>query len=122
MNSFAPRRRRLVPTFVVVAAAAGLFACGSPRRSEPLVGPFETADAHLQRGRVAFDRYCYKCHSEGEGAMAPGMNQLPLPRPLMRMQVRVGLGAMRSFSREELGDGELDEILDYLVALRHHAR
>ena len=122
MTSLTARSRRLFPVLVVGAVLAGLAACGSPRRSEPLAGPFDTADAHLQRGRVAFDHYCYKCHAEGEGGMAPGMNQLPLPRPLMRMQVRVGLGAMPSFKRDELSDAQLDEILDYMVALRHHGR
>jgi mono/diheme cytochrome c family protein len=113
-------------TFVCALASvvltAALAACGTPRRDEPLVGPFTTADGRLQRGRVSFDRYCYKCHGEGEGALGPGMNHLPLPRAMMRMQVRVGLGAMPSFKPDELSDAELDEILDYLVALRRHGR
>jgi mono/diheme cytochrome c family protein len=114
------RRSTSLPILSCAIAATLLASCGSPRRSEPLVGPFDTADASLQRGRVAYDRHCYKCHAEGEGALGPGMNQLPLPKGLMRMQVRIGLGTMPGFSEKELSDSELDDILDYLVALRRH--
>ena len=45
MTSLTARSRRLFPVLVVGAVLAGLAACGSPRRSEPLAGPFDTADA-----------------------------------------------------------------------------
>ena len=104
------------------AAAIAATACGSARRAEPLVGPFATSDPALQRGRVAYDLYCYKCHGDGEGALGPAINDKPLPRFLMRLQVRAGLGAMPSFSRADLSDRELDDIVDYLVAIRRHGR
>lgn len=118
--SAAPASRTLHALLAAGLALALFAGCGTARRSAPLVGPMVTSDPTLQRGHVAFDRHCYKCHGEGDGALAPGMNHLPLPRPLMRLQVRVGLGAMPSFSESELSDEDLDAIVDYLVALRRH--
>jgi cytochrome c5 len=102
---------------LALAAAAG---CHSARRSEPLVGPLVLADPSLQRGRQLFDRHCYKCHLQGEGGLSPAINNKPLPKFLMRLQVRAGLGAMPAFSDEQISEEELDDILRYLVELRHH--
>ena len=95
-------------------------ACYPLRRAEPLVGPMTLEDPGLLRGRLLFDRHCYKCHLEGEGGLAPAINNKPLPKFLMRLQVRAGLGTMPSFSEDRITDDELDDILDYLVTLRHH--
>ena len=92
-------------------------ACGSPRRGEPIVGPI-ALDTRQERGRQVFQQHCYKCHTAGEGDMAPMMNPYPLPKFLMRLQTRVGLGTMPSFSREQISDEDLDALLDYIVALR----
>ena len=114
--------RRCAAGLTLAATVVALAACGSPRRDAPLVGPLDSADASVQRGRIAFDRHCYKCHAQGEGAMGPGMNHLPLPKPMMRMQIRVGLGTMPAFPEDELSDRDVDDILNYLVALRRHGR
>lgn len=104
----------------VLVLALVAASCGDPRRGEPIAGPMELTDASLQRGRAVFDEHCYKCHLQGEGGMSPIINDKPLPRFLMRFQVRHGLGAMPSFPESEIGDRELDNLLDYIVALRHH--
>lgn len=111
---------RAVMALVVCASCIALTGCGSARRSEPIAGPMALEDARLQRGRVLYDRYCYRCHTGGEGGLAPTINDKPLPKFLMRFQVRHGLGAMPSFSEQALNDEELNDILDYLVALRRH--
>ena len=101
-----------------VAVLAG--ACHPVRRAEPIVGPMTLTDPTLQRGRILFDRHCYKCHTEGEGGLAPSLNDKPLPKFLMRLQTRVGLGAMPGFSKRQISDEDLDDLLEYIVALRHH--
>jgi mono/diheme cytochrome c family protein len=103
-------------TFIAVMAAAG---CMGVRRSEPITGPISLNDPHLQRGRASFERYCYRCHTEGEGGMGPIINDKPLPKFLMKFQVRHGLGVMPKFPPEVIPDEQLDEIVDYIVALRH---
>jgi hypothetical protein len=42
------------------------------------------------------------------------LNNKPFPAFLKRFQVRHGLGTMRHVSKEQLPDGKLDEILEYL--------
>lgn len=105
-----------------MTVALALTACGSPRRGEPVVGPMPLENQALVHGRMLFDQHCYKCHGEGEGALGPALNDKPLPKFLMRFQVRVGLGTMPAFSEEQISDAELEDLLDYLVALRRHGR
>jgi mono/diheme cytochrome c family protein len=104
----------------VLALAFGAVSCDSARRGEPIAGRMNLYEASLQRGQAVFDAHCYKCHTKGEGGMSPAINDKPLPKFLMRFQVRYGLGAMPGFSRDEIGDRELDDLLDYLIALRRH--
>src|SRR3954468_14353317 len=102
------------------AVALLLLANCSARRSEPIEGPFRPMDASLKRGEALFDRHCNKCHVGGEVALAPAINDKPFPKFLMHTQVRVGMGAMPSFKKDEISDEEVDLILDYLKALKHH--
>jgi mono/diheme cytochrome c family protein len=95
-------------------------ACHPVRRAEPIVGPMTLSDSNLLRGRLLYDRHCYKCHLEGEGGMGPVLNDKPLPKFLMRFQVRVGLGTMPGFTKEQISDEELEDIVNYIVYLRHH--
>ena len=117
-------KHRALHKVLAIAAVAGvvaaLAACHPLRRGEPIVGPMTLNDPDLQRGRILFDTHCYKCHLEGEGGLAPPFNDKPLPRFLMRTQVRVGLGAMPGFTKEQISDQELNALLDYIVYLRHH--
>ena len=106
--------------FVAIALAAALAGCSTARRSEPVAGPFRPTTVALQRGEALFDRHCNKCHVGGEAALGPGINDKPFPKFLMHTQVRVGMGAMPSFKKDEISDEEVDLILDYLKALRHH--
>ena len=98
-----------------------LAACGSARRGEPIVGPLSLNEKE-SRGQLLFDRHCHKCHTHGEGGLAPAINDKPLPKFMMRLQTRVGLGTMPSFSRQQISDEELDALLDYLIALRRAGR
>ncbi len=108
---------RLALVLVLLFAAA----CGSARRGEPVIGPVSFNEKQ-ERGRALFDRHCHKCHTHGEGGLAPAINDKPLPKFMMRLQTRVGMGAMPSFSRQQISDEELDALLDYLVALRRAGR
>jgi mono/diheme cytochrome c family protein len=93
-------------------------ACSSPA-SEPLAGR-PALDAEARHGERVFMRHCHACHPGGEAGLAPGLADKPLPRALMRLQVRTGVGAMPAFSEEELSSRDLDALLDYVAALRRH--
>jgi len=105
-------------TIVLLVIILGLAACGAPRKSEPLAGPPPLYSAALEQGRVLYDRHCHRCHASGEGGLGPGVTNVPAPKALMRLQVRQGLGTMPGFSEREISDPELDQLLDYVLALR----
>jgi mono/diheme cytochrome c family protein len=103
--------------FGILAIVSALGAC-STRRSEPFTGAVPSGNPRLDRGRIAFAQHCYKCHPGGEGGLGPAINDKPLPEFLIKMQVRVGLGAMPSFHRADLSDADLDALVHYLKVLR----
>lgn len=103
---------------LALCAILVLEGCGSARRSEPLVGARAYSDAQVAQGARLFDRFCSSCHPGGEAGLGPAINNKPLPQWLMRFQVRNGLGAMPSFSKQHLPDDQLDAITEYLVWLR----
>jgi mono/diheme cytochrome c family protein len=110
--------RPAVLALALAVLGTSMASCGSPRRGEPIIGPVTIADASIERGRMAYEKHCYKCHTQGEGGMAPAINDKPLPRFLMRFQVRHGLGTMPSFTPERISDAEVEDILNYLMDLR----
>lgn len=94
--------------------------CGSARRSEPLTGPMRMEEPSVIQGRQVFSMHCHQCHPGGEGGLGPALNNKPLPGFLVRLQVRQGLGAMPGFSKEEISEKEMDDLISYLNALRRH--
>jgi mono/diheme cytochrome c family protein len=94
--------------------------CGSPRKTEPLRGPLRAENEAVRRGHQVFMRNCHMCHPNGEGGLGPSINEKPLPAFLLRTQVRQGLGEMPKFPVDKISDAELEDLIAYLVALRHH--
>jgi mono/diheme cytochrome c family protein len=99
--------------------AAMLLACGSARRSEPLVGPLP-AHAEARLGEGVFMEHCHSCHPGGEAGLGPALNDKPLPGWAIEAQVRIGAGAMPAFSDREIDAQSLDALISYLHALRDH--
>ena len=94
-----------------------LAGCGSARRGPPVADVVAFSE-EAQLGERAFAQRCSECHPEGEGGLAPPINNRPLPKFLIKTQIRTGLGAMPAFGEDELSDAEVDAIADYLVELR----
>ena len=109
-----------VVTMLLLGNALGLHGCGSARRTEPIASPMSLASPDLTDGKKLFMRNCDQCHPRGESGLAPAINNKPLPALLIKFQVRHGLGAMPSFSKEEISDSELEKIVSYLQILRQH--
>lgn len=91
--------------------------CGSSRRAEALIGPIHLTETQ-QLGRQVFSQHCYQCHVNGSGGGGPAINDKPLPKALIRTQVRAGLGAMPGFDEEHISDEKLDAVAEYLSTLR----
>lgn len=105
---------------LLLVMAAALAGCGSARRGEPVAGAFDSDEAKVRQGALLFDQHCDKCHTGGEAALGPSLNNKPLPEFAMHTQVRLGVGAMPGFTDEHLSDDEVDAITSYLKALRQH--
>jgi mono/diheme cytochrome c family protein len=108
-----------------IAAAAGValaiaVACGSPRRSEAMLGPMEIDSRDVASGRLVYARHCHECHPGGSAGLGPALNNKPLPGFLIKFQVRRGLGAMPAFGEEEISDGQLDDLVEFVRARRKH--
>lgn len=115
-------RRGVVLSAALAATLLMLAGCGSARRGEPFAGPLLPDSAKVAAGQKVFMRHCHQCHPGGEAGLGPSLNEKPLPGFLMKFQVRRGLGAMPSFSEAHIGDAELDALIAYLKALRHHGK
>ena len=98
----------------LLLAGALLAACGSARRSAPLIGERDISDPQVRLGRRTFDAHCHQCHPGGESGLGFALNNKPLPGFLVRFQVRHGVGAMPAFSEEMLSDRELDAVVAYV--------
>ena len=105
--------------FVSGLALLGVVAgCASARRSEPILGQTPAAGFEFAAGRQRFMQHCHACHPSGQAGLGPALNNKPLPGALIKFQVRRGLGAMPALNEHHLSDGDLDEIVKYVVALR----
>lgn len=102
--------------WLVVLALVGLCACDQ-RRSDPFVGPVELNEQQL-RGEWFFFRNCNECHPQGESGLGPSMNDKPLPDALIKVQVRTPVGIMPPFSDAVLPDDQLEDLVEYLKAIR----
>jgi mono/diheme cytochrome c family protein len=105
---------------MALLTAVLLMGCGSARRGEQFVGPLTLESRDIQRGQTNFMKHCHQCHPGGEAGLGPALTNKPLPMFLVRAQVRYGLGAMPAFTREDLADEDLDDLLGYLAALKRH--
>jgi mono/diheme cytochrome c family protein len=117
-----PRGRVVSARAGIALLALALAACGGAKRGEPVAGDFASDEAKVRRGELLFDQHCHKCHTGGEAALGPSLNDKPLPKFAMHLQTRAGVGAMPGFSEKQLSDEEVDAITSYLKALRHHRK
>ena len=104
---------------IALSALALLAGCATARRGEPLRGPM-SLNAKQARGEATFKHICNGCHPGGEGGLGPGLNNKPAPGFLIKFQVRHGLGAMPSFPKERISDEQLDDLVSYMMRVRHH--
>jgi cytochrome c5 len=106
----------------ILATALSLtsIGCHSARRGEPIVGPLRITDPAVERGKIVFMQACNSCHPGGEGGLGPALNNKPAPRFLLKTQVRLGLGAMPAFDAHKIPPEQLDDLTQYLVAVRKH--
>ena len=69
---------------------------------------------------MVYNRNCYHCHQGGEGGLGPALLRLA-PGPIIRTQIRAGLGAMPGFSHSEIHAADMDALIAYLRTSRKSA-
>jgi mono/diheme cytochrome c family protein len=92
-------------------------ACGTARRSEPLVGPPQLS-GEQPRGQRVFMEFCNQCHPGGDAGLALAINNKPLPAAAIKLQVRKGVGQMPAFGPDVIPDVDLDPLVSYMGAIR----
>jgi mono/diheme cytochrome c family protein len=102
----------------LAVAAALLAGCGTSRRGAPLTGEHIPPSREIALGQIVFDANCTQCHPGGTQGLGLALNNKPLPGWFIRLQVRNGIGAMPSFSEEEIPDEQMDALIEYMVWLR----
>jgi mono/diheme cytochrome c family protein len=112
---------RTPTTYLICICVLLLSSCGSARRGEPFTGPLLMSNDALA-GRQVFMANCHQCHPGGEAGLGPAINNKPLPKFLVQVQVRNGIGAMPAFSEQDITDDALDDLLIYLEGLRQHGK
>lgn len=95
----------------------GVGPAGYYRRGEPVGRPVLVERASQARGQVVYMRHCYSCHQGGEGGLGPALLQLA-PGPIVRTQIRAGIGVMPGFSHDEISTAEMNDLISYIRASR----
>ena len=116
MRSFARASGIVLPLIGCIALISG--GCGSARRSEPIKGSVAINDPRVAHGRDLWMMKCNRCHPGGEAGLGPATNDKPLPELLIAMQIRTGLGAMPAFTKQELSDSDVADVIAYMKAIR----
>ena len=111
--------RRACAALVFITAAALLAGCSTPRLGPTALEQIEdlSGDPEVALGRQVFMTHCYQCHPGGAAGLGPGITHRQLPAFMIRTQVRVGLGAMPSFSEEAISEEEAHAVAKYIKAL-----
>jgi mono/diheme cytochrome c family protein len=105
---------------ILIAAAllGGILACGTGRRSAPIIGEVKLENEQQKNGQLVFMEQCNQCHPGGDAGLGPALNNKPVPEAMMRLQVRTGLGAMPAIPAHALSERELDDLVEYLEVMR----
>jgi glucose/arabinose dehydrogenase/mono/diheme cytochrome c family protein len=96
----------------------GVGPAGYYRRGEAIGRPVSLGRASQARGEVVYMKNCYQCHQGGEGGLGPALLQLA-PGPIVRTQIRAGLGVMPSFDHSEITNAEMNDLIAYIRVSRH---
>lgn len=93
---------------------------GYYRRGEAIGRPVIVSDTQELRGQAVYFKNCYQCHQGGEGGLGPALLRLA-PGPIIRTQIRAGLGTMPGFPHCEISPGAMDDLIAYLKTSRKSA-
>ena len=102
---------------ILLFLSAELSSCSTPKTT-PYSEVIEMPTEDLKNGRVLFNNHCATCHPEGLSGVGLAIINKPLPKALIKFQIRNGIGLMPAFDEKQLSDQEVDNIASYLIYLR----
>lgn len=102
---------------ILLFISAEISSCSTPKTA-PYSEVIEMPNEDLKNGRVLFNNHCATCHPEGLSGVALAIINKPLPKALIKFQIRNGIGLMPAFDEKQLSDQEVDNIASYLIYLR----
>ncbi|THH39884.1 c-type cytochrome [Neolewinella litorea] len=121
-NKQGAMNRLAITTGCLILIVAYLFTGCTVPRTRPLAEVVEMPTEDLQAGRIMFNNKCGSCHPGGRSAVGPSIINKPLPKFLVRWQIRHGAGVMPAFDEAVLTDEEVAQIADYVAYLRKQAK
>ncbi|MCE7057853.1 cytochrome c [Algoriphagus sp. AGSA1] len=107
---------RQILSILCLVSSTYLIGC-SHRSSHSLAGAQILNDSEIA-GEKVFMQNCQRCHPQGAAGLGPSI--LWAPGFAKRFQVRHGAGAMPAFDKEHLSEKELDQLMEYLKALKNN--
>ncbi len=114
-------RNLSIPFTLLVLCAVFLIAACSAPSLRPAAEVVSMPTEELAQGRELFHNRCATCHPGGMAAVGPAIINKPLPKFLIRYQIRHGLGTMPAFD-DILSDEQVEHIAEYLSYLKKGGR
>ncbi|PAM92996.1 hypothetical protein B4N84_20280, partial [Flavobacterium sp. IR1] len=102
---------------ILFLTGAKVSSCSTPKTA-PYAQVVEMPNEDLKNGRILFNNHCATCHPEGLSGVGLAIINKPLPKALIKFQIRNGIGLMPAFDEKQLSDLEIDNIASYLLSLR----
>lgn len=106
---------------ILFLICAMLTSCSTPKTT-PYSEVVEMPNKDLKNGRILFNNHCATCHPEGLSGLGLAIVNKPLPKILIKFQIRNGIGVMPAFDEKKLSDDQVENIAEYLLYLRRENR
>lgn len=102
---------------MITIIGIGIIGCSAPK-TKPYAEVVTMPTEELQNGRILFDNHCASCHPGAMSGVGLAIINKPLPKGLIKFQIRNGIGLMPAFKEKHLSDDQVEDITSYLHYLR----
>ena len=119
MESYKAKLKKEILWFICTGFLAGIsiISCSAPK-TKPYAEVVTLPTEQLQKGRILLNNYCASCHPEAMSGVGLAIINKPLPKALIKFQIRNGIGVMPAFNEKQLSDEQVENIAEYLHYLR----
>jgi hypothetical protein len=109
---------------IILFFTGTFFSCSS-RRLEAEKITAESTDPVISEGRIVFKNKCQPCHPNGESGVGPQINNIRVPRFVLKARVRsraflLWTGRMPQFDKHEISRKELNSLVSFIKVLQRN--